>query len=54
MRFFRHFRALIKEFMAFAWKNKVWWIVPMVLVFLLLALLVVATQASAPFIYTLF
>lgn len=54
MRFLRHLGGLVQEFIAFAWKNKVWWIVPMVLLLLLLALLIVATQASAPFIYTLF
>lgn len=54
MIFFKHLGNLLKEFAGFAWKNKVWWIVPMVLVLLLLALLIVTGQTAAPFIYTLF
>ncbi len=54
MIFFKHLKKLLKEFAGFAWENKVWWIVPMVLVLLLLALLIVTSQTAAPFIYTLF
>ena len=54
MRFFRHLGKLLMELMAFAWHNKAWWIVPIVAVLLLLALLIVAGQTTAPFIYTLF
>ncbi|OQA27011.1 MAG: hypothetical protein BWY59_01197 [Verrucomicrobia bacterium ADurb.Bin345] len=55
MRFLRHLGRLLREFGEFAWQNKAWWIVPMVLVLLLLALLVFAGQSAAPaFIYTLF
>lgn len=54
MRFFRHLGRLLKEFVGFAWQNKVWWIVPMVLVLLLLGFLIVSSQTVAPFIYTLF
>ena len=54
MRFFRHLGILLKEFGQFAWHNKAWWIVPIVLVLLILALLIVTGGATAPFIYTLF
>ncbi len=54
MIFLKHLGKLLKEFAGFAWKNKVWWIVPMVLVLLLLALLIATSQTAAPFIYTLF
>lgn len=54
MRFARYLVRLLKEFTGFARQNKAWWIVPMVLVLLLLALLIVAGQSAAPFIYTLF
>jgi len=55
MRFFRHLGNLLKEFFGFAWQNKAWWIIPIVLVLLLLGLLLVAGQQSVPiFIYTLF
>ena len=45
---------LIGEFWDFARENKVYWIVPLILVFLFVALLVIASQGSVPFIYTLF
>lgn len=54
MRFLKHLGRLLKEFMGFAWHNKAWWIVPIVLVLLLMALLIVLGQTTAPFIYTLF
>ena len=54
MRFVRHLLLLFKEFGAFAWHNKAWWIIPVVLVLLLLALFVITGQTVAPFIYTLF
>jgi len=54
MRFLRHLGKLLMELLAFAWHNKAWWIVPIVAVLLLLALLIVAGQTTAPFIYTLF
>jgi len=42
------------EFGAFAWCNKAWWIVPIVIMLLLIALLIVTGQTTAPFIYTFF
>ena len=45
---------LLGEFVAFAKQNKVYWIVPLVLVLALMAVLIVAGQGAAPFIYTLF
>ena len=53
-RFFKHLGRLLGALFAFAWQNKAWWIVPIVLVLLLLTLLVIVGQTSAPFIYTLF
>ncbi len=48
--------SIVKELCAFLWQNKLWWMVPIVLVFLLLGVLVLFAQSSAvvPFIYTLF
>ena len=46
--------TLLKEFFRFAKSHKVYWIVPLILVFLFVALLVIASQGSVPFIYTLF
>lgn len=45
---------LLAEFVRFAKQNKVYWIVPLVIVLLLAGVLVFASQVSAPFIYTLF
>jgi len=50
----RHLGRLLKELFAFAWENKAWWIVPIVLVLLLLTALIFAGESVAPFIYTLF
>jgi len=45
---------LMKELYDFAMKEKVYWMAPLVIVMLLLSFLIVASQSSAPFIYTLF
>jgi len=54
MLFLRYLLRLFREFFGFAWKNKAWWILPIVAVLLLMALLIVLGQTTAPFIYTLF
>jgi hypothetical protein len=50
----RYVGSLLKEVFQFARQNKVYWIVPFVLILGLVVLLVVTSQATAPFIYTLF
>ena len=54
MLFLKYLWRLLKEFLGFAWHNKAWWIIPIVIVLLLMALLIVLGQTTAPFIYTLF
>lgn len=54
MRFLKYLGRLLKEFFGFAWHNKAWWIIPVILVLLLMAMLIVLGQTTAPFIYTLF
>ena len=54
MRFVRYLGRLMKEICGFAWQNKAWWIVPIVVALFLMALLVFLGQSTAPFIYTLF
>ncbi len=54
MIFFKHLGRLLKEFGSFAWHNKAWWMIPIVLVLLLLGVFIAAGTAVAPFIYTLF
>lgn len=46
----------VKQIVELLVERKSWWLVPMVIVFLLVGLLIVATQGSAlsPFIYALF
>jgi hypothetical protein len=46
--------SLLGQVWEFARQNKVYWIVPFVVVLGLVVLLVVTSQAAAPFIYTLF
>ena len=48
--------SIIREFLGFLWERKLWWMIPMFLVFLTIGLLLVFAQGSAlaPFIYTLF
>jgi hypothetical protein len=48
-------RGIIAEFVAFMAENKMWWMTPILVVFLLLGvLLVLGATGAAPFIYTLF
>jgi hypothetical protein len=54
MKFLGYLFRLIGEFFGFAWHNKAWWIVPIILVLLLLGFVIIAGQSVAPFIYTIF
>jgi hypothetical protein len=45
---------IFSEFVRFARKKRVYWIVPLILMLGLTALLLVAGQAAAPLLYTLF
>ena len=46
--------SMLGQLWDFAKHNKVYWIVPFVVILLLVIVLVVASQSTAPFIYTLF
>lgn len=48
--------GIVGEFIGFLWDEKIWWMIPMVVVLLIFGLLIVFAQTSpiAPFIYTLF
>jgi hypothetical protein len=54
MRRLRYLGSILGELVQFARQNKVYWIVPFVLILGLVVVLVVTSQATAPFIYTLF
>ncbi len=44
------------ELLSFFWRNKFWWMAPLVVVLLITGILAIAAQTSAiaPFVYTLF
>lgn len=48
--------GVVGELLAYLWKRRLWWLIPMVTVLLLFGLLMIFTTASGvgPFIYTLF
>lgn len=48
--------GLVRELLAFLWQERLWWLIPMVLVLFTVGLLFVFAGSSpiAPFIYTLF
>ena len=48
--------GVVNELLAFLWKRKLWWLIPMVAILLLFGLLLIFASASGvgPFIYTLF
>jgi hypothetical protein len=52
----RHRVGIVGELLAYLWRRRLWWMIPMVTVLALFGLLLVFTQGSAlaPFIYTLF
>ncbi len=54
MHFLKHLLNLFRELFQFALKKKIWWIVPLFVIFLGVGLLIVVGESSAPFIYTLF
>jgi hypothetical protein len=47
-------QGIIKEFWEFLCENKKFWLIPILLVLLLLALLLCASPTISPFIYALF
>lgn len=48
--------SIVGELLSFFWKEKLWWLIPMVVILILLGILMIFAQGSAvaPFIYTLF
>jgi len=48
--------SIFRELLSFLWAQKLWWMIPMVVVLGLFGLLMIFAQTSplAPFIYTLF
>ena len=48
--------SVVRELLAFLWKRKLWWLIPMMVILLLFGLLMIfaSTSGIGPFIYTLF
>ncbi len=48
--------SVIRELLQFLWQQRLWWLIPMVVVLLVFGVLLLFAQTSplAPFIYTLF
>lgn len=51
---FRYAAKLSRDIVGFARENRVYWIIPLVVVLGLIGLVVVVSQTAAPLIYTLF
>ena len=47
-------KQIIRKVEAFAREHKAWWIIPIVVILLLVAVLIVSVSAISPFIYSLF
>lgn len=47
---------LVRELISYLWKQKLWWMLPMIVTLLLVGALIVFAQTTplAPFVYTLF
>ena len=48
--------GIVGELIGFLWKQKLWWLIPALVILLALGLLLIFAQSTplAPFIYTLF
>lgn len=48
--------SIASDLLGFLWRNKLWWLLPIVIILLIVGLLVLFAQgtATAPFIYTIF
>ena len=48
--------GVVRELLSYLWQEKLWWMIPIMIVLLLFGTLLIFAQGSAiaPFIYTLF
>ena len=54
MRALAYVWGLVTAFGRFAWRQKRWWLVPLVASCLLIAAALLLSSSSSPFLYTLF
>ncbi len=52
----KHRANTVKELLHFFWRERLWWMIPFVLVLIIVALLLIFAQSSPiiPFLYTAF
>ena len=52
----KHLANTIKELLRFFWRERLWWMIPFVVVLVIVALLLIFAQSSPiiPFLYTAF
>lgn len=52
----KSYTGIVGELMGFLWKQRLWWLIPALVVLLVFGLLLVFAQSTplAPFVYTLF
>ena len=52
---FRHFARLVRDLIGFSVLNRVWWLIPVMVVLGLITIFIVVGQAAAPYtLYTVF
>ncbi len=52
---FRHFARLVRDLIGFAVLNRVWWLIPVMVVLAVITIFIVVGQAAAPYtLYTVF
>ena len=54
MRTIKYMGRLFGELCGYAWQNKTWWLIPLVLILVAFGVLIGASQTALPFIYTIF
>jgi len=54
MRSLQYLFRFLRDLWAFGLQNKRWWLIPVVVLLLLIALFVVGVSTISPFIYSLF
>jgi len=56
MRSVKGYGGIVGELFGFLWKQKLWWLIPALIVLLAFGLLLIFAQSTplAPFVYTLF
>lgn len=56
VRSLKSYTSIVGELLGFLWKQRLWWMIPVLAVLLVFGLLLIFAQSTplAPFVYTLF